>query len=93
MLTDVIGWVSSAILLLTIGSQIYKQYKEDSAKGVSRWLFVGQLSASLGFFLYSVMLGNWVFIFTNSLMVISALIGFLITVRFKRREARRGEAA
>jgi uncharacterized protein with PQ loop repeat len=88
-----IGWASSVILLLTIGSQIIKQYKEGSAKGVSRWLFIGQLTASAGFALYSFLVKDLVFIFTNSLMMISALVGYFITLKFKRSDARERQPA
>lgn len=84
-MVDVVGWVSSFVLLLTIGSQVYKQWKDRTAKGVSRWLFIGQVAASAGFVVYSVMVANVVFVFTNSLILVSALIGMYVTVRNKRR--------
>jgi hypothetical protein len=52
-LTEAVGWVSSAILVLTIAKQVYKQWREGSSEGVSKWLFVGQMAASLGFTVYS----------------------------------------
>ena len=33
----------------------------ETSAGVSVWLFVGQLAASVGFTIYSVLLRNWVF--------------------------------
>lgn len=90
MLQKSIGWISSLILLATIGSQIIRQYKERSSKGVSKWLFLGQLAASAGFAIYSFLMKDLVFIFTNSLMVLSALVGYFITLKFKRAEAKKG---
>lgn len=87
-MTEAIGWVSSLILLLTIGKQVYKQWHEGSSEGVSVWLFVGQMAASLGFTVYSVMVRNWVFVFTNAFMVLNGVLGYFITLRHKRREAR-----
>jgi MtN3 and saliva related transmembrane protein len=86
MFTDLIGWTSSAILIATIAQQVWKQWKERSAKGVSKWLFLGQVAASLGFTVYSAMKRDWVFVCTNSLMVVNALVGYLI-LRHNRRRA------
>jgi MtN3 and saliva related transmembrane protein len=47
---------------------------------VSRWLFVGQISASIGFICYSYQLHNWVFLFSNSAMLITAIFGEIIYV-------------
>ena len=84
-MVEAIGWLSSAILLATIAQQVYKQWHEGTSKGVSRWLFIGQLAASLGFTIYSVLVRNWVFVATNALMVMNALIGYGITMRQKRQ--------
>jgi uncharacterized protein with PQ loop repeat len=88
MLQEVIGWFSSLVLLLTITKQVHKQWVSGTSEGVSKWLFVGQITASTGFTIYSVMVGNWVFMVTNALMLVSALVG--ISIMWKhRRQARR----
>jgi MtN3 and saliva related transmembrane protein len=89
---DAIGWLSSLILLATIGKQIYKQWHDESSRGVSRWLFVGQTAASLGFTIYSVLVNNWVFVVTNALLLLAGVTGLAITVRHQRRSARRSRA-
>jgi MtN3 and saliva related transmembrane protein len=86
---EAIGWVSSLILVVTVGQQVYNQWKIGSSKGVSRWLFIGQLAASGGFLLYSVLLKNWVFTLTNALMLLNALAGYAIVVYHRRRQSRR----
>lgn len=70
-----VGWVSSAILLLTLIAQIVKQWRAPSVEGVSGWLFFGQISASIGFIVYSSLVGNTVFIITNSLILLTSIIG------------------
>jgi len=50
---DAIGWASSVVLVLTIGKQVWKQWQAGSSEGVSRWLFLGQIAASVGFTAYS----------------------------------------
>lgn len=87
---EAIGWVSSGILVLTVGKQVYKQWQENSSEGVSKWLFIGQMAASLGFLTYSLLVWNPVFIATNAVMVLNGLIGLMIVLRHRRR-AKRGE--
>lgn len=91
--TDGIGWASSAILVLTLAQQVKKQWDSDSTEGVSRWLFIGQLVASGGFLVYSALLKNWVFVVTNGLLVINAVLGGLIVLRNKRRNGDRASGA
>src|SRR6059058_5903044 len=91
MIVEAVGWVSSVILVLTIAKQVYKQWQEGTSEGVSKWLFVGQISASLGFTVYSWLVRNWVFVVTNSLMLLNGLLGLLIVIRHRRRR-RRGAA-
>lgn len=87
-MTEAVGWVSSFILVLTIAKQVYKQWQEETSEGVSKWLFVGQISASLGFTVYSWLVGNWVFVVTNALMLVNGLLGLLIVLRHRRRQRR-----
>jgi MtN3 and saliva related transmembrane protein len=91
-MTEFIGWFSSLILIATIGKQVYKQWKEGKSGGVSKWLYAGQIAASAGFAIYSYLVGNWVFIFTNSVMVLNGVAGFLINRHLKRREEKQGNA-
>lgn len=86
-MTEAIGWAASLILIITIGHQVFKQWRERSSKGVSRWLFIGQMAASIGFTIYSLLLRNWVFAVTNGVMILNGLLGYAITVHHKRRAA------
>jgi uncharacterized protein with PQ loop repeat len=85
-MTELLGWTSSVVLLLTIGKQIHKQWRDSSSEGVSKWLFIGQFTASAGFTAYSFMVRNWVFVVTNLLMGLSAVTGLLIVMRHRRRD-------
>ncbi|WP_438016039.1 hypothetical protein WMF18_35125 [Sorangium sp. So ce315] len=84
---EAIGWISSFILVLTVGKQVHKQWKSQTSEGVSRWLFIGQLAASVGFVVYSWLVENWVFVATNLLMVANALAGAVIVYIQRRRGA------
>jgi MtN3 and saliva related transmembrane protein len=75
---DLVGWSASLILLATLGRQVYVQWRERSIAGVSSWLFVGQLTASAGFIVYSWLLDNPVFMFTNTMILLTAIVGQLI---------------
>lgn len=80
---DLIGWLSSAVLLATIGRQVFTQWRTRSAAGVSRWLFIGQLDASSGFTLYSYLLHNWVFLVSNLALLLTAVGGEIIYLKNK----------
>ena len=84
MSPDMIGWAASLILVATLVRQIHTQAKDESAKGVSHWLFVGQIASSVGFIAYSWMLDNWVFIVTNSVILATAVVGQLVMLRKRR---------
>jgi uncharacterized protein with PQ loop repeat len=86
-MTEVVGWLSSLILLSTLTQQIWTQWRERSTKGVSKWLFVGQTAASIGFTVYSVLVKNWVFVVTNALILVSAIVGMLLTYHHRSRSS------
>jgi MtN3 and saliva related transmembrane protein len=78
---ELIGWSGAAVLLLTLGRQVYTQWRDGRSQGVSRWLFVGQLTASTAFLIYSWLLHNWVFVVTNALLLVTAAVGEWIYLR------------
>ena len=80
---EIVGWASSLILLATLIKQVYKQWKDGTSEGISKWLFVGQLAASVGFTVYSVITESWVFAFTNAALTINNIIGIWLYFRFK----------
>jgi uncharacterized protein with PQ loop repeat len=80
MMIDLVGWLASGVLLLTLIRQIVKQSRSEG-EGVSTWLFIGQATASGLFVVYSILLKNWVFIVTNSALLLTALIGQWLTHR------------
>lgn len=88
LLTDLIGWFSAAVLVLTIGRQVWTQWRTRSSQGLSKWLFVGQVVASTGFVVYSFLVGNWVFVATNLVMLLIALVGQGLYLHNRRRASR-----
>jgi MtN3 and saliva related transmembrane protein len=85
-MTELVGWLSALILACTISGQVYTQWRTKSCKGVSSWLFIGQVFASLGFVIYSLLLDNWVFVLTNTFNLFAALVGQCIYSRNKLAE-------
>lgn len=91
-MTEIVGWASSLILLFTLIKQVYKQWKDGETEGVSRWLFAGQLFSSIGFTVYSFLVGNWVFTITNGILTINNLIGICLYFYFlKNPKKKKGE--
>jgi uncharacterized protein with PQ loop repeat len=88
-MTELIGWCAATILLATIVRQVYTQWKSGTAQGVSKWLFIGQLTASILFTVYSLLLANWVFAISNLMLIVVAVTGQFIYYRNKRRDAQR----
>ncbi len=85
MSPDLIGWLASGILLLTLGRQIVQQARsDDDGDGVSIWLFAGQIASSIGFIVYSVLVDNMVFVVTNSAILLTAIVGQVVVARKKR---------
>ncbi len=81
---EVIGWAASAVLLATLIRQIATQLRDGSAQGVSHWLFVGQITASVGFVTYSALVDDRVFIVTNAFILLTAIVGQVLTSRRRR---------
>jgi uncharacterized protein with PQ loop repeat len=84
---DAIGWMASAVLIATLLHQVRVQWRERSTEGVSGWLFVGQVTASAGFLTYSWLIDNTVFVLSNAVLIITALIGQWVYRRNRRIEA------
>jgi uncharacterized protein with PQ loop repeat len=82
--SDAIGWLAAAILLATLANQVYRQWHDHTTQGVSPWLFVGQTAASIGFVVYSWLKSDWVFVVTNGLILLTALVGEAIFMRNRR---------
>lgn len=90
-MTEVVGWISTLILAATISRQVYTQWKTKSVQGVSHWLFIGQLAASVGFVIYSALVKNWVFVCSNVYILLTAVVGQFIYVRNRRNTENAGE--
>jgi uncharacterized protein with PQ loop repeat len=86
---EAIGWTAAVVLLATIVQQVWKQWRSGDTRGVSKWLFVGQSLASVGFTAYSWHTRNWVFVTVNAALLLSALAGEAIYWRNRKAKAPR----
>ncbi len=43
---DVLGWAATVVLIATLVRQMIKQWQSPHPETVSKWLFVGQMTAS-----------------------------------------------
>ena len=89
-MTQALGWLASAILVTTIAWQVRKQWKERTSVGVSKWLFIGQISANALFLTYASLTGDVVFIVANALLLVTSLVGLSIKLHHARQDARAG---
>jgi MtN3 and saliva related transmembrane protein len=78
-----IGWAAAVILLITLFSQVKKNWEEKKLKGVNPFLYYGEAVASLLFAIYSFSINSWVFAVTNTLGLLSALIGIYLLHRYR----------
>lgn len=85
MAPEAIGWAASAILIATLSRQTWSQWKDADPRGVSKWLFIGQIAASCGFIAYSWLAHNMVFIVTNTLILVTAIVGQCVFLRARKQ--------
>lgn len=84
-MTQAIGWTAAAVLLVTIVWQVGKQWREQTSRGVSVWLFVGQIAANALFLTYAVLTREVVFMVANALLLITSLLGLILKVHHARK--------
>jgi hypothetical protein len=70
-----IGWAAVATLFLTLAGQAWKQWKDCVKRGVGKYFYLGQITASMLFLAYSAMTGDRVFVVGNSLVFAAAVTG------------------
>lgn len=83
MPVEALGWISSWLLVVTMFLQVRKQWAQGSSQGISKYLYLGQVLAEVGFVAYSVIVRNWVFVFTNTVLLVLNLIGLALLVRHR----------
>ena len=72
---QIIGWAAVAALFATMAGQAWKQWRDRVKQGVSKFFFIGQVTASALFLAYSAILGDRVFVVGNALVLAAAVAG------------------
>ncbi len=86
LLQEIIGWGSALVLLPTFGVQTYRQWHERHrhAGPTSLWFFILAFVGTLGQFVYSWMVNNWVYLALNGCLVVNNAIGLGIAIHRSR---------
>jgi lipid-A-disaccharide synthase-like uncharacterized protein len=82
---DLVGWSATLILVATLGRQAWLQWNDRHSSSVPPLMFGGQCLASVLFIAYSAMVGSAVFVVANSLILLTALAGFVASLRHRSR--------
>jgi MtN3 and saliva related transmembrane protein len=82
LMQELIGWGSALVLLPTFGVQTYRQWKgrHEHAGSISLWFFILAFIGTLGQFIYSWMVNNWVYLALNGCLVVNNAIGLGIAI-------------
>ncbi|MAY75915.1 MAG: hypothetical protein CMJ31_14585 [Phycisphaerae bacterium] len=91
MPVEALGWLGSAILVITLSYQVYQQWRRGDSTGVSPWLFVGQLGTASAFIAYAGLIGNAVFVVTNTIIAVTAILGLVICHQHRVRGGARDQ--
>ena len=81
-----VGWISTAVLMITLWGQVFRDYRLGRAEEISPILFIGQCASSAGFLVYSALMGNIVFVVSNALILITAFVGELVRRALLKRQ-------
>ena len=79
---ELIGWGSAAILVPAFATQTFRQWQDRDrpVKASSLWFFTLVLIGTFGQFAYSWMVGNWVYLALNGVLVANNVAGLGIGI-------------
>jgi uncharacterized protein with PQ loop repeat len=84
---NILGWSATVVLLVTLLAQIRREIQSGKVDEISPLLFIGQCAASVLFLAYSALVGNLVFIVSNAMILVVALLGVWVRHRLKAKTA------
>lgn len=91
MFPDSIGWLASFVLLTPLVRQMWARLRSGSVQAVSRWLFIGQMTASVLFLVCGPALHNTLFVVSNAAIPLAAVasqMAFIVTSRRRKYSVR-----
>jgi uncharacterized protein with PQ loop repeat len=79
---ELIGWGSALVLLPTFGVQTYRQWhdRHRHVGATSLWFFILAFIGTLGQFVYSWMVNNWVYLALNGVLTVNNAVGLGIAI-------------
>jgi uncharacterized protein with PQ loop repeat len=89
---NMLGWSATLVLLATLLAQIRREIQSGKVDEISPLLFVGQCAASILFLAYSALVGNLVFIVSNAMILVVALLGVWVRHHLKAKIDLRGRS-
>ena len=72
---QIVGWAAVGALFVTMSGQAWKQWRDRVKHGVSKYFFLGQVTASTLFLVYSAMMGDRIFVVGNALVLTASIAG------------------
>lgn len=88
----VVGWISSLLLLVTFGSQTYREWKgeKDKSEKYTLVFFIAAIAGTAGNLIYSLLVKNWVFTALNAALVVNNAAGLWIALRHRKQAQQAG---
>ena len=80
---QIVGYIASAITVLTFLPQVIKTWKEKSAKDISLMMFLIAIANEILWIVYGVMIKNDVIIATNIVMMAMASTMVYLKLRYR----------
>ena len=80
---QIVGYIASAITVLTFLPQVIKTWKEKSAKDISLMMFLIAIANEILWIVYGVMINNDVIIATNIVMMAMASTMVYLKLRYR----------
>jgi uncharacterized protein with PQ loop repeat len=81
---EIIGWGAVLALFATMAGQAWKQWRDRVKHGISKLFFLGQVTASTLFLVYSAIKGDVVFVVGNAMVLLAAVTGGAILLWNRR---------
>lgn len=80
---EIVGYIASAVTVLTFLPQVIKTWQQKSAKDISLMMFLIAIANEILWIIYGVMIHNNVIIITNIIMLTMASTMVYLKLRYR----------
>jgi uncharacterized protein with PQ loop repeat len=70
-----VGWSAVTVLFLTMTGQAWREWRDRVKHGAGKVFFMGQITASTLFLVYSALIGDRIFVVGNALVLAASICG------------------